>query len=299
MKGLNTYRLSLMLWDKAVNTQAQKFSIGNVIGHELTHQYWGNLVTHTWWNDWWLTEGFASYYEYVSFTATFPEFESINRVTTSDIQPAMAFDIGPDSVPIHGNNTEEFVENPSTINYSKGASLVRMMEGFLSEPVFKQACSFYLNNRKYTAVNQDALFNDINSYLASVNALPTNGFTMKEIMDTWTLQTGFPLVRVARTGPNTIYVSQESFEKAENRHQSSRAQKTWHVPIAYVSQSNPSFEGSNLQPKFWLEVADVVKSHRIDTQQWIVLNPDARCMGCIIHCYCKDITRTLLKYICL
>lgn len=47
-------------------------------------------------------------------------YEAIDRLVTSDIQPAMAFDSGPDSVPIHGVNSTHFVENPSTINYSKG-----------------------------------------------------------------------------------------------------------------------------------------------------------------------------------
>jgi len=62
--GLVTYRESRMLYDeKESSTKAQQ-NVASVIAHELAHMWFGNLVTPEWWSYLWLSEAFATYFEY-------------------------------------------------------------------------------------------------------------------------------------------------------------------------------------------------------------------------------------------
>lgn len=99
------------------------------------------------------------------------------------------------SVPIgHPREIDEIFD---AISYNKGSSLIRMMGLFLGEDVLSKGVSNYLQKHKYSNAEQNDLWESLTNEAHLHNVLPTH-LTVKEIMDTWTLQTGYPVVHVTR-----------------------------------------------------------------------------------------------------
>lgn len=99
--------------------------------------------------------------------------------------------------------------------------------------------------------------------------------TVKDIMDTWTLQSGFPLVRVT-TGfdSNEIQISQERFtpDVIYTPGHGLDPNHLWTIPVAIATAQNPDF--SQVQPKLWIEKDIAMRTHPENNTQWIVVNPD-------------------------
>lgn len=62
--GLLTYSETNILYDENHSPITSKHNIRNMIAHEISHQWFGNLISPAWWKYLWLSEGFATYFEY-------------------------------------------------------------------------------------------------------------------------------------------------------------------------------------------------------------------------------------------
>lgn len=75
--------------------------------------------------------------------------------------------------------------------------MLRMMNMFLGEENFRTGVSNYLKKYAYGNAEQDDLWQSLTEVANKAGMLPPNT-TVKMIMDTWTLQTGYPLIIVDR-----------------------------------------------------------------------------------------------------
>lgn len=80
--GLVTYRETCLLVDPQNTSAVSKQWIALVVGHELAHQWFGNLVTMEWWTHLWLNEGYATFVEFLCVNHLFPEYDIWTQFVT-------------------------------------------------------------------------------------------------------------------------------------------------------------------------------------------------------------------------
>ncbi|XP_038258635.1 endoplasmic reticulum aminopeptidase 2-like isoform X4 [Dermochelys coriacea] len=258
--GLITYRETSLLYDPKTSSAFDKLWVTKVIGHELAHQWFGNLVTMEWWNDIWLNEGFATFMELVSVSATYSELQ-IEDYFLNVCFGAIARDSLNSSHPISNpaETPTQIKEMFDTVSYDKGACILKMLQDFLSEVVFQKGIIHYLKKYSYRNAKNDDLWNsmantcsesDFSSgnfcYIASRPLSSTFSHMGKlteieEMMNTWTLQKGIPLVLVKCKG-NTLRLRQERFLKGvfeeDPEWANLQSRYFWHIPLTYITSSS-------------------------------------------------------------
>nr|UXX33471.1 aminopeptidase N-like protein [Holotrichia oblita] len=248
--GLITYRETYLLYDPKQSSQYNKASVASVIAHELAHQWFGNLVTMKWWTDIWLNEGFATYMSALAVDHSFPEWKYLEEETVDNILAVFSFDSlkhsHPVSVPI--GNPKEIDEIFDTISYKKGSYLLHMIANFLGQETLRKGVSHYLKIHKYSNAEKDDLWHSITDDAHRSSTLQKN-LTVKTVMDSWALQTGYPLLTVKRNyGHGTVEVKQERFLR--DRSQPETDPTKWWVPLSYTTESENAFNDTTA--RMWL-----------------------------------------------
>jgi len=226
-----TYYESTLLFDPKNSSADTKQNIYEVLAHEMAHQWFGDLVTMAWWDNLWLNEGFASWMG-TKCTAHFnPQWEvwlrrNLPRDPTRRVgiakEQAMESDARSTTHAIQQPIATEAEANSAfdDITYKKGQSLLRMLESFLGEDVFRDGIRRYIAAHKYSNSTTADLWNA----LSEASKKPVG-----EIAAGWTEQPGFPLVRVKREAEGKVRLTQERF--AVNFKNAPPLQ--WKIPLTY------------------------------------------------------------------
>ena len=218
--GLITYRESCLLADPELTPESSRRFIATVIAHELSHQWFGNLVTMQWWNDLWLNESFANMMEYVAIDALHPEWRMWEDFATNEVTAALRRDSldGVQSVRADVNHPDEIstLFDPAIV-YAKGGRLLVMVRKLIGEEAFRAGLKSYFEKFAY----KNTVGNDLWQELESASGQP-----IVNLMNAWISQPGLPVVSVSNSHDAAV-LSQERFFIGE--HQPSDA--LWPIPL--------------------------------------------------------------------
>jgi len=185
--GLITYRETALLIDKDNSSNQNKQYVAHVIAHELAHQWFGNLVTMSWWDDLWLNEGFASWIENLVVDELFPEWDVWTEFVAADYQGGLDADSLNSSHPIVQavDDPQEINEIFDTVTYRKGPSVIRMLHDYMGSKQFRTGLQQYIRKFAYKNTVTDDLWQSL-SAVTNIN--------VADFMDNWINRRGFPLV---------------------------------------------------------------------------------------------------------
>jgi aminopeptidase N len=204
--GAITYNDQLLLVsrDSSMSDRQQVYSTQ---AHEMAHQWNGDLVTMGWWDDLWLNESFATWMSAKETDRRNPSWHWWQSEDASREQ-AMQADAQASSHPIQVHVTNELQAVSAfdpTITYSKGESVLRMLEAYLGPDTFRAGIRRYIEARAFSNATSADLWSALGA---------ASGKNVGRIASDWTQQAGFPLVGVTarcRGGRRTLTLSQHRF----------------------------------------------------------------------------------------
>jgi aminopeptidase N len=205
--GAITYNDRVLLVG-ASSTMQNRQTVFSIQAHEMAHQWFGDLVTMGWWDDTWLNESFASWLAAKETAARYPDWRWWEQQDETR-ESAMGADARATSHAIeqHVTNELEAINSfDSDITYSKGEALLRMLEAYIGEDVFRQGIRNYIKSRAYSNAAAADLWNALGQ---------ASGKNISAVAAQWIEKPGFPLVSVAAacdsSGNRSVTLSQKRF----------------------------------------------------------------------------------------
>jgi puromycin-sensitive aminopeptidase len=224
--GLITFRATALLVDEPNATVTELQRVAEVVFHELAHMWFGNLVTMAWWDGLPLNESNATVFAYLVMADFRPEWHVFNSF---GLRRAAAFALDslhsthPCWAPV--GHPDEVEQRFDKITYEKGGSLEYQIHQFVGAAPFYSGANIYLMRHSHGNAQVTDLWDNLEEGVRRAGL----EVPVRQIMDTWFLTDGHPVVNVSLSEkPGFIKLTQERFTFLAN---DKRIDQIWPIPI--------------------------------------------------------------------
>ncbi|XP_073942541.1 uncharacterized protein [Choristoneura fumiferana] len=271
--GFVSYREVRLLYEEGETNALDKMYIGTITAHELAHKWFGNLVTCRWWDNVWINEGFASYFEYFAMDGVDEKMELADQFQIMYVQSALSADSSAATRALQHtvNSPAEVTGHFTGISYSKGATFLMMLKYLFTEATFKKALNLFLMDKSY----EHAFPSDL--YDAFARAVREDGTTVSNVnvedfMQYWVDEPGYPVLNVdVNMDSGVITLSQERFFISATATPTSQV---WPLPLTWTTETTADFD--NLRPSRIMSGSTETIQKTAGTHEWVIFNLQQR-----------------------
>ena len=240
-------------------------SMSNVIGHEISHSWTGNLVTNKNWKNFWVNEGFTKFMERkldkILLGEEMSKLESI--VGNNNLISAIKM-YGEDS-PFTSLSPDFTGVDPddgfSTIPYEKGFQFLCYLEEKVGEENFREIMGIYIKTYKYKSVDWTDFKNVYEDYVNK----KFEGRNARKILNVidwnkWTTEKGYPSYKMEFKSKYTDEVENllNNFIKKEKNENALKIFKEWHTNVKLVFLEKILKNLDNFDESIILEIKKVL-----------------------------------------
>jgi aminopeptidase N len=171
-----------------------------LVFHETSHQWFGNLVTMRWFDDLWLKEGFANYMAAKAAAAIVPDLEpwsAFHALKSSAVRADATQGSTPLRQPL--GNLADAKSVYSSIVYAKGPAFLRQAEFYLGAPAFRRAVRDFLRRHAHGAADWTDLVRAFER---------ASGRDLARWAEAWVARRGLPQVSL-RASPAGLWLEQK------------------------------------------------------------------------------------------
>ncbi|MGI9264000.1 MAG: aminopeptidase N [Gammaproteobacteria bacterium] len=120
--------------------------LANTLLHELSHMWFGDLVTPAWWDGLWLKEAFATYMGYLAQAEATEYSDAWHFFFMNAKRRAYVADqlVTTHPIQVDVDDTHYAVNNFDDITYRKGASVLTQLSHFVGDKAFRDGTRIYL-----------------------------------------------------------------------------------------------------------------------------------------------------------
>ncbi|XP_017067041.2 LOW QUALITY PROTEIN: aminopeptidase Q [Drosophila eugracilis] len=258
--GLVVYRSKQILQREDGPMTRSKLQTLQLIAHEMSHIWFGNMLGMGWWSDIWLNEGLTGYFQTLAVDHLQPRKGRQLLLRYREESLMYESQVGGMTLvppwPLVSAEAEMHL-------YQKATSLISMVASFLGNDTFHDGLQRHLWQNSFASSTPDLFWRSLQLAIERESA-SRKSLDVQSIMDTWILQSGYPLVTVTRNG-NKVALKQS---QALNRSRTDR----WWIPLTYLVEGE-TFP-KHFRPRAWLnphndswELGEIVPRN-----QWILFN---------------------------